>query len=121
MNFLRNENGITLIEVLLSLSLVALLITAFTGTFVTGLRSEAEMNNKLNAVKFSESILEYLESNPELIKNGKIDSSSLGFLSEYNNYKLKIDKIDADGDIEDIDPDFYEINVSNEYIYKLAN
>lgn len=66
---LKQEQGVTLLEVMVSILLISLLIIAFSGSFVTGLRSESETEKRLAAINLTESITDALESYPADMKN----------------------------------------------------
>lgn len=56
----NKENGFTLIEIMISLVLAAILILAFSSAIVNGIRSEARIDDRLEAIRISNSIAEKL-------------------------------------------------------------
>ena len=60
MTLFKQEDGFTLIEIMLALVLAVLLIFAFSDSIITGLRSEATINRKLEAIRVSNSLVENL-------------------------------------------------------------
>jgi len=61
MNLFKKQDGMTLIEILVSLTLLAVIITAFSGAFVSGMRSEREVNSRLEASNLASDIAETIE------------------------------------------------------------
>lgn len=62
---IRDQSGITLLEVIFALFLVLLLFTAFTGALVVGLQTEGEMNLRLEARLVIDDIIEFLRNNQQ--------------------------------------------------------
>ena len=98
---LKQEQGVTLLEVMVSILLISLLIMAFSGSFVTGLRSETETEKRLAAINLTESIIDALESYSDEMKNlndeykeeDEFDSFSDN-LNDYLNKTVKNNFID---------------------------
>lgn len=84
MNFRKNNKGLTLIETVISLTLVAVLATAFAGAMVVGLQSESTSDNLDYSTNFSSSIFAFLLDNnnyQDIIKTFKAE----GLIQNENN------------------------------------
>ena len=57
----KDESGLTLIEILLSIVLISIIALAFSGAFISGIRSQAAMENRLEVINLSESLMEIIE------------------------------------------------------------
>ena len=67
LTILKEEEGFSFLETIVAIFLVMLLVTAFTGSFIMGLQSEAQVDSSLKAGSLAESIIEELNSRPEYI------------------------------------------------------
>lgn len=61
MNLFNNQEGLTLIEILVSLTLLAVIITVFSGVFINGMFFENEVENRLRVSNLAASIIETME------------------------------------------------------------
>ena len=117
MRKLRQEDGLTLIEVIIALVLLFALVGAFAGAMLVGLQSEAEVDIRMEANNLASAIIEYIkddglpagtntENGEEVINlidfrnESNIDEEEDLFFSELN---LTNSKIIIDDDFEDID------------------
>lgn len=83
MRHIKKQDGLTLIEVIISFNLIIVLIVAFTGAVLVGLNTE-ETSRKIDiATSMSSSIFDFLEDRDNLKKivNNEIDIST----GSYNN------------------------------------
>lgn len=115
MNFRKDNKGLTLIETVISLTLVAVLATAFAGAMVVGLQSERTSDNLDYSTNLSSSIFAFLLDNNNyqdiiktfkaeaLIKDGKNAIYQNNLISEENSFYN-----DLDG-ISNLDEDFKEV------------
>lgn len=88
MNLFKKQDGMTLIEILVSLTLLAVIITAFSGAFVNGMRSEREVRNRLEASNLASDIAETIEkhaSNENSAVLSEIDQNS-EYEYPFNNF-----------------------------------
>jgi len=88
MKIIKDQSGLTLVEVLMSLVLLAVVIIAFSGAFVNGMRSEVWVNNRLEAARLAESIAELIEENNSILLEtdfSNIDGDLNNLVSEYEN------------------------------------
>ena len=60
MIYFNKKGGFTLIEIMIALVLAAILILAFSSAIVNGIRSEARIDKRLEAIRISNSIAEKL-------------------------------------------------------------
>ena len=116
MKYLKDQQGLTLIETIVALVLVVLLVAAFAGALVVGLQSEVDVDLSLKSGDMAETIMEYL-SVADIEK----------FIDE-RNYNDGINLLDFLNDVETIEDevnganylfssrllDFYERNVDEE-------
>ena len=66
MIFLKNEEGLTLIEAIIALVVMLILVTAFAGAMTVGLQSEIETEKRLLASDLASSVIEYLGEDENL-------------------------------------------------------
>ena len=59
---MKDNKGFTLIEVLVAIVLIFLLVTAYTGAFITGLQTETRMNERLEAMHNINSKIEQIRN-----------------------------------------------------------
>ena len=59
---MKNKNGFTLIEIIIALTLLVIIVPAFTGAIISSLNNEEDMNQRLKANRISTSIIETLKS-----------------------------------------------------------
>lgn len=107
MNLIKNNKGLTLVEVLISLVILIILISTFSGAVLVSLKSESTSNNLDFASSMSASIFDYLSDGNNLkiiINDDDVDMSS-------NEYKNTI------GDFikEDLDDNNF-LEIYNNYI-----
>lgn len=101
MSFFKNQSGMTLVEVLVSLVLLAIVIVAFSGAFISGMRSEVWVNQRLEAARLTESMAEVVEFNSAKLKN--YDEAN----TEANIYSDSKDNLsDIDASLNDLVTDF---------------
>jgi len=114
MIFLQKNEGFTLIEIMVALLLGLILFLTFSSIFISGLRSEGDIDNKLKAKNVANSIVEYIRKNKNLENDNDIvwgdvekafDDDEVKFIddpaenikidSEYNNvgniYEVEIE------------------------------
>jgi len=84
MKLIKKEDGLTLVEILLSIVLIASIILIYSGTFITGMRSETAINKRLDVVRIAEGISEILEANTDELENTTISGDSYPF-NNFNN------------------------------------
>ena len=94
-NILYNQRGFSLVEILVALLLGGLLATAFTVAFVVGLQTEAGMDERLEATRVIDSVIEELR-NEEL--NDEIDKDTIKALPSFKNDKLEIEELEEEED-----------------------
>ncbi len=81
---IKEEKGLTLIEVVVSIVLLSIIITAVFGAFISFFRSEASSEERLAAVNLTESIIEILESYSGQLQEGEYDYYFTAFNSDIN-------------------------------------
>ncbi|SDL59669.1 PulJ/GspJ family protein [Halarsenatibacter silvermanii] len=83
MRYLHNQEGFSLIEILVALTLGALLVMAFSGAFSVGFQTEARMDDRLETRRVIDNVIEELR-NEDL--SGVIDAASLKskLVDDYN-------------------------------------
>jgi type II secretory pathway pseudopilin PulG len=108
MNILKKEDGFTLIEMIISFTIIIILIATFSRAVLVGLKSEVTTSNLDYASSFSSSIFDFLAdaNNFKNIIENEIDISS-------GKYENKIDDF-IENDLEftsnpDIKDDFVSI------------
>jgi type II secretory pathway pseudopilin PulG len=108
MNILKKEDGFTLIEMIISFTIIIILIATFSRAVLVGLKSEVTTSNLDYASSFSASIFDFLAdaNNFKNIIENEIDISS-------GKYENKIDDF-IENDLEftsnpDIKDDFVSI------------
>lgn len=87
MKFLKNEDGFTLIEIMLSLVLAVLLIFAFSNAIINGLRSETLINKRLEAIRISNSLVEQLR----YIRNNE-DGNWINIQGNFEDYTVNFEE-----------------------------
>ena len=60
MDYLQDQRGMTLIEVIVAMVLILILVTAFTGAITTSLQREVEVDHSLKATDLAAGIIEYM-------------------------------------------------------------
>ena len=96
MNLFKKQDGMTLIEILVSLTLLAVIITAFSGAFVSGMRSEREVRNRLEASNLASDIAETIEKHAS-----NENSVVLSEINQNSEYEYPFDNFSqANNDIE---------------------
>ena len=60
MDYLQDQRGLTLIEVIVAMVLILILVTAFTGALTTSLQREVEVDHSLKATDLAAGIIEYM-------------------------------------------------------------
>ncbi|MFW6282338.1 MAG: prepilin-type N-terminal cleavage/methylation domain-containing protein [bacterium] len=80
MELVKDETGFTLLEVLISLAIILILMLAFSSGIINSFRTESRVDQRLEAIRITDSIIEYLRANKENL--GDIDNY---FLSEIEN------------------------------------
>jgi prepilin-type N-terminal cleavage/methylation domain-containing protein len=110
MDFRKNNKGLTLIETVISLTLVAVLATAFAGALVVGFQSETTSNNLDKAVKMAAASLDFLGQNYERENNfSRHVLSNISFTG--NSYSNDLDSFK-----NDINSDYFNDNIYDLYI-----
>jgi Tfp pilus assembly protein FimT len=87
MKFLKDEDGFTLIEIMLSLVLAVLLIFAFSNAIINGLRSETLINKRLEAIRISNSLVEQLR----YIRNNE-DGNWINIQGNFEDYTINFEE-----------------------------
>ena len=59
---MNNKKGFTLIEIIIALSILVIIVPAFTGAILSALDNEEDMNRRLEANRVSSSIVETLKT-----------------------------------------------------------
>mgnify|MGYP006293300893 CR=1 FL=1 len=59
---MNNKKGFTLIEIIIALSILVIIVPAFTGAILSALDNEEDMNRRLEANRISSSIAETLKT-----------------------------------------------------------
>lgn len=59
---MNNKKGFTLIEIIIALSILVIIVPAFTGAILSALDNEEDMNRRLEANRISSSIVETLKT-----------------------------------------------------------
>lgn len=100
---MKNKRGFTLIEIIIALTLLIVIIPAFTGAILSSLSNEEDMDQRLRANRISNSIIEILKSDKY---KSKLDESELewnekdSFFSDYIiKFKDNKDNENSDTDI----------------------
>lgn len=62
MKLFNKNSGFTLIEIIIALTLLVIIVPAFTGAIISSLNNEEDMNQRLEANRISNSIIETLKS-----------------------------------------------------------
>ena len=83
MSSLKQENGFTLIEIMLALVLSVALILAFSNAIINGLRSETKIDKRLEAIRISNSIVERIR----LIRNNE-DNNWVNIQGNFEDYTI---------------------------------
>jgi len=65
MDYLQDQRGLTLIEVIVAMVLILILVTAFTGALTTSLQREVEVDHSLKATDLAAGIIEFFGENEE--------------------------------------------------------
>ncbi|MGE5398394.1 MAG: type IV pilus modification PilV family protein [Chitinophagales bacterium] len=75
---LRDEKGMTLIEILAALTILTMAIMVIITSFTTAIIWNAESGRRTRAIYFGSEVIEELKSNPSLVTNtsGYVDYSS---------------------------------------------
>lgn len=115
MNYLKNNRGFSLIEIIFAFVIVLALLAAFTGGIIANLRSETVVDNRMIASNTASNIIEYLriEQNIDDIRNSVSGSLSI------NVSNGGVDNSDIDeyfGENEDIfgDLNYNSVEISYE-------
>lgn len=88
MSFRKNNKGLTLVEVLISLVILIILISTFSGAVLVSLKSESTSNNLDFASSMSASIFDYLSdaNNLKAIVENEVDMSSGKYKNEIGDF-----------------------------------
>lgn len=88
MNLIENNRGLTLIEVIVSLVILVIIISTFSGAVLVSLKSESTTKNLDFASSMSASVLDYLSDSDNLktIVKNEIDISSGDYENEIGNF-----------------------------------
>jgi type II secretory pathway pseudopilin PulG len=89
MKILKNNQGFTLVEVILAFTIIILLITTFAGAVLVGFRSERTTRNIDLASSMSASILDYLANSKNLkniINSDGVDLISGSYSSDIRSF-----------------------------------
>lgn len=89
MKNLKNDEGVTLVEVILAFTIIIIIITTFTGAVLVGFRSERTTRNIDLASSMSASILDYLANSNNLksvINSDGVDLSSGSYSSDIRDF-----------------------------------
>ena len=97
MIFLNKKDGFTLIEIMVSLVLAAIIILAFSSAIVNGIRSEARIDKRLEAIRISNSIAEKLRDIRENEDNNWVNIQG-GFEGYQVNFQETGETIDNNTD-----------------------
>jgi hypothetical protein len=99
MDLRKNNKGLTLVEVLISLVILIILISTFSGAVLVSLKSESTSNNLDFASSMSASIFDYLSdaNNLKVIVENEVDMSS----GEYKNEIRDFIKNDLETSLKD--------------------
>ncbi|WP_066257947.1 prepilin-type N-terminal cleavage/methylation domain-containing protein [Neobacillus drentensis] len=100
----KNENGYTLLEILLSLSILSIVILVFFGFFIQSAKFSVQSQNKMSAGQLSQEILEKVKSNFETVKNDIDGAKKLNTTGWNKLYRTSIT-----GE--------YSINIGNQIYY----
>lgn len=85
MNYLKNQQGLTLVETVVALVLILLLVTAFAGAMTVGLQREVEVDISLKASSLASSVFEHLGDNRVKIEIIEEDyDNKISLLKFYN-------------------------------------
>ncbi len=128
MEYLQDQRGMTLIEVIVAMVLILILVTAFTGAITTSLQREVEVDHSLKAADLAAGIIEYMgESGNRYITidiyedyGEQIYISDSYFADEFDYNEiddLKFDSLREDDsrisvDKYDDNPDLYRVTVA---------
>jgi hypothetical protein len=89
MKKITNNEGVTLVEVILAFTIIIVLITTFTGAVLVGFRSEITTRNIDLASSMSASIFDYLANSNNfrnVINSNEIDISSENYQSNLRSF-----------------------------------
>ena len=104
MRKLKQEEGLTLIEVIIALVLLFALVGAFAGAMLVGLQSEAEVDIRMEANNLASAIIEYIKDNGVPDTSGGDDDETI----KYNDF--------VDNSFNDEDLIFNELDQESSYI-----
>ena len=110
MEVLREEKGFSLIETIVALVAFLILVAAFSGAFTIGLRTEGDMDNKIQVQNIADSVIEFLRGSRESLGENNIEFSN-GNL-KYDGNKEKIYNEDEINFINNTDITFNSVNSS---------
>ncbi|PTX16996.1 MULTISPECIES: type II secretion system protein [Halanaerobium] len=116
MKILKNNQGFTLVEVILAFTIIILLITTFAGAVLVGFRSERTTRNIDLASSMSASILDYL-ANSKNLKN-IINSDGVDLIS--GSYSSDIRSFIED-DLDTVSPSIIQQQLSDIFDDHIAN
>ncbi|RAK06712.1 type II secretory pathway pseudopilin PulG [Halanaerobium saccharolyticum] len=108
MKILKNNQGFTLVEVILAFTIIILLITTFAGAVLVGLRSERTTRNIDLASSMSASIFDYLANSKNLkniINSGGVDLSSGSYSNDIRGF--------IEGDLDTVSPSVIKDQLSD--------
>ena len=112
MNYFQNQKGLTLIETMAAIILILLLVTAFSGSFIISMETEVDMDERLEATRIIDSLIEHLRNHRDDFEN------------DWGNIENRAEDFDAVGSIaiengnaEDADI-IIEYDFDNENLYR---
>lgn len=111
MEYLRSEQGLTLIETIIALTLVVLLTTAFAGAMVVGLRSETTSTNLDASSKLASEIFDWLSVGNNLINT--IDNNS--YEKTVDEFITGINEIEASDNNINMDKSMIKITLRDDF------
>ena len=127
MELIKKEEGFTLLEVVISLGIILILVIAFSGGIINSFRVESKVNQKLETIRVTDSIIESLRVNKDDWKSEEnwedIDSNLINDIEniindENTNYSIGLNDDSNKNIIIERDPED-EIPASNLFLFKI--
>jgi type II secretory pathway pseudopilin PulG len=115
MELIKNEEGFTLLEIVISLGIILILVIAFSGGIMNAFRTESRVDQRLEAIRVTDSIIESLRANKEDWKDIDWEDDNQEFWEEINSdigqYNVGKNNSEITIDRETVETNLFSFNI----------
>lgn len=115
MELIKKEEGFTLLEIVISLGIILILVIAFSGGIMNAFRTESRVNQRLEAIRVTDSIIESLRANKDDWKDINWEDDNQEFWEEINSdieqYNIGKNNEDITIEREDVDNNLFSFKI----------